>query len=120
VRVLASPNVGMGEVKTNVSAKLVALVKDKIREVQALCVALCRALRLGVLRRRSETLLLELICERRCCGISGSIGRDRVKLSRLLMRFRWMVRFEYRLVCTGWIIVLCSSRIRFAITLDCR
>ena len=73
-RVLASPNVGSGEVKTNVSAKLVALVKDKTREVQALFVVLCRALRLGVLGRRSDTLLLlELIGERRCRGFSGSI-----------------------------------------------
>ena len=34
------PNVGSGHVKSNISAKLVALIKDKIFEVQAPCVAL--------------------------------------------------------------------------------
>jgi hypothetical protein len=32
-------NVGYGHVKSNISAKLVALIKDKISEVQAPCVA---------------------------------------------------------------------------------
>ena len=39
-KVLKMPNVGSGHVKSNISAKLVALIKDKILEVQAPSVAL--------------------------------------------------------------------------------
>ena len=38
-KVLKMPNVGSGHVKSNISAKLVALIKDKISDVQAPCVA---------------------------------------------------------------------------------
>ena len=42
-------NVGSGHVKSNISAKLVALIKDKIFEVQAPCVAFLHdGLRLAV------------------------------------------------------------------------
>ena len=38
-KVLLMGNVGYGHVKSNISAKVVALIKDKISEVQAPCVA---------------------------------------------------------------------------------
>ena len=48
-KVLLMANVGSGYVKSNISAKLVALIKDKMSEVQAPCVAFLHdGLRLAV------------------------------------------------------------------------
>ena len=63
-KVLKVANVGSGHVKSNISAKLVALIKDKIFEVQALCSVPSMSACASCSVRRSKSLLKKKLSDR--------------------------------------------------------